>query len=159
MSLDRRSIQKTCMCNQVRDLAFDRKRQVNYRSLIIALSFALTFEAGTGGAAGTDYLAEAESLAGKGQLKAAEIQLKNAVRSDPNNGAAHYRLAVIQLQLGNPAAAEHEARIARNGGYDPAHSGPLLAQTYLAQQKFRQLLEDFGADQGDNAERAGIMVA
>lgn len=147
------------MCNQVRELSSDRKRQVSYRSLIIAISFALTFEVGTGGAAGTDYLAEAESLAAKGQLKAAEIQLKNAVRSDPNNGAAHYRLAVIQLQLGNSAAAEHEARIARDGGYDPAHSGPLLAQTYLAQQKFRQVLEDFSAEQGGNAERAGIMVA
>ena len=55
---------------------------MNYRSLIIAICLALTFEAETGGAAGPDYLTEAESLAAKGQLKAAEIQLKNAVRSD-----------------------------------------------------------------------------
>ena len=57
-------------------------------------------------AAGPDYLADAENLVAKGDLKAAEIQLKNALRSDPKNMAAHYRLAVIQLQLGNAQAAE-----------------------------------------------------
>src|SRR5947207_13415301 len=91
------------------------------------------------GAQGTDYLNDAESLAAKGELRAAEIQLKNAVRSDPKNMVAHYRLALLQLQLGEAAAAEHEARTAQAGGYDPERTVPLLAQTYLPQQKYRQL--------------------
>src|SRR5262249_24403139 len=81
------------------------------------------------------------------------------VRSDPKNMAAHYRLAVIQLQLGNAAAAEHEANTAREAGYDPEHTVPLLAQTYLAQQKYRQLLERFTGEGGSSGERAGVLVA
>ena len=53
-------------------------------------------------------LTDADRLTAKGDLKAAEIQLKNAVRSDPKNMVAHYRLAVIELQLGQAAAAERE---------------------------------------------------
>src|SRR5947209_9248916 len=71
---------------------------------------------------------------------------------------AHYRLAVIEFQLGNVAAAEYEAKAARAGGYDPEHTVPFIAQTYLAQQKYRQLLEEFPGDQGSNAERAGVLV-
>jgi Tfp pilus assembly protein PilF len=74
-----------------------------------------TVAVGAAGAQGTDYLTNAESLQAKGQLKAAEIQLKNAVRSDPTNMAAHYRLALIELQLGEAVAAEHEAKTARTG--------------------------------------------
>jgi putative PEP-CTERM system TPR-repeat lipoprotein len=131
---------------------------VNYRLFgAVLLGIALTLR--VAGAAGSDYLTDAESLLAKGDLKAAEIQLKNAVRSDPKNMVAHYRLAVVQLQLGNPAAAEHEAKAARVGGYDPEHTVPLLAQTYLAQQKYRQLLDDFPAEEGGNAERASVLVA
>src|ERR1051326_1300034 len=111
------------------------------------------------GAQGTDYLNDADRLQAKGQLRAAEIQLKNAVRSEPKNMAAHYRLAMIQLQLGEAAAAEHEASVARAGGYDPDHTIPLLAQTYLAQQKYRQILEEFPGTEGSDAQRAGVLVA
>src|SRR6266550_4437324 len=131
---------------------------VNYRFIgVVLLGIALTVR--VAGAAGSDYLAEAEGLLAKGELKAAEIQLKNAVRSDPKNMAAHYRLALIQLQLGDATAAEREASIARAGGYEPDRTVPLLAETYLAQQKHRQLLQDFPGDAGSNAERSGVLVA
>jgi putative PEP-CTERM system TPR-repeat lipoprotein len=131
---------------------------VNYRFMgVVLLGIALTTH--VAGAAASDYLADGESLLAKGDLKAAEIQLKNAVKSDPKNMVAHYRLAVVLLQLGNPAAAEHEAQAARAGGYASEHTVPLLAQTYLAQQKYRQLLEDFSAEEGGTAERAGVLVA
>lgn len=108
---------------------------------------------------GGDYLSDAERLQAKGDFRAAEIQLKNAVRSDPKNMAAHYRLALVQLQLGEAAAAEHEASVARTGGYDPDHTVPLLTQAYLAQQKYRQVLEEFPGTEGSNAERAGVLLA
>jgi len=110
-------------------------------------------------ASAADYVAEAEAFLAKGQLKPAEIQLKKAVQADPQNMAAHYRLATVQLQLGEAAAAEHEAQVARTGGYDPDHTVPLLAETYLMQQKYKQLLEAFPEDQGGVAERAGVLVA
>jgi len=72
--------------------------------------------------------------------------------------AAHYRLAVLELQLGNAAAAEHEAKAARAGGYDPEHTVPLLAQTYLAQQKYR-MLESPRRGGGNSSSVGGISVA
>jgi putative PEP-CTERM system TPR-repeat lipoprotein len=106
-----------------------------------------------------DYVAQAESFLAKGQLKAAEIELKKAIQADPQNMAAHYRLATVQMQLGEAAAAEHEAKTARAGGYDPDHTVPLVAETYLLQQKYKQLLDEFPENQGGVAERAGVLVA
>ena len=42
-------------------------------------------------------------------------------------------------------AAEKEFRLARDNGFDPRGVTPLLAQTYMAQGKFRELLRDFPA--------------
>lgn len=106
-----------------------------------------------------DYVAQADAFLAKGQLKAAEIELKKAVQADAQNIAAHYRLASVQLQLGEAAAAEHEAKVARDAGYDPDHTVPLLAEAYLMQQKYKQVLEEFPADQGGPAQRAGVLVA
>jgi putative PEP-CTERM system TPR-repeat lipoprotein len=110
-------------------------------------------------AGAASYLDEAQRLLAKGQLRAAEIELKNAVRSDPSNMTAHYRLALVQLQLGEAAAAEHEASIARAGRYDPEKVVPLLAEAYLMQGKYRQLLQNFPADAGTAAERSRILIA
>src|SRR5205814_4633495 len=79
-------------------------------------------------------------------------------RSDPKDMVTHYRCAVIEHPCGKATAAEHEAKGARAGGYDPEHTVPFIAQAYLAQQKYRQLLEEFPGDQGGNAERAGVLV-
>lgn len=110
-------------------------------------------------AAATNYLDEAQHLEASGQLRAAEIELKNAVRSDQTNMTAHYRLAVVQLRMGEAAAAEHEASVARAGGFDPEKVVPLLADAYLMQGKFRDLLHDFPATSGSPTQRAGVLVA
>src|SRR5712691_11306827 len=84
-------------------------------------------------AAAIDYLSEAERLSAIGELRAAEIQLENAVKADPGNREAHYRLGTLKLRLDDAAGAEKEARIARDQGYDPERVVPLLARAYLAQ--------------------------
>ena len=106
-----------------------------------------------GGAAGAwwkfvhkaDNFANARALIEKGDLKAAQIELRNAVRDDPTNSEAHFRLGLVQIRLGDPVAAEKEFRLARDNGFDPRGVTPLLAQTYMAQGKFRELLRDFPA--------------
>ena len=129
------------------------------RHRFLSIAFLITaITAAVPASGATDYLSDAERLVERGELKAAEIQLKNAVRSDPKNMLAHYRLAVVELQLGDAAAAEHEASTAQAGGYDPERIVPLLAQTYLAQQKYRQLLQDFPGTDGSAMERAGVLV-
>src|SRR3954447_195701 len=131
---------------------------VSHRVILILRAAALLLPV-CSAQAETNYVAEAERLLGQGQLRAAEIQLKNAVRTDPANMLAHYRLATVHLQLGDPVAAEHEAKIARENGYDPEHTTALLAETYLAQQKFRQLLQEFPGTDGTEAERSAVLVA
>jgi putative PEP-CTERM system TPR-repeat lipoprotein len=90
-----------------------------------------------------DYLANARLALQKGDLKAAQIQLLNAVKSDPQNAEAHFLLGRVEFDLGDPVAAEKEARNARDRGYDAHKSLALLSQSMLAQAKFQAMLDEF----------------
>lgn len=105
-----------------------------------------------------DYLAEGKQLLQKGDLRGAQIALRNAVRDEPKNAEAHYRLAVVHLTLGDPAAAEKEIRVARELGYDARQSMPLFIQTMLTQGKFRPLLDELKPDGKDPAIDAEILM-
>jgi putative PEP-CTERM system TPR-repeat lipoprotein len=106
-----------------------------------------------------DYLNDARQALQKGDLKAAQIQLRNAVREDPQNAEAHFQLARVNLQLGDPVAAEKEASAARDRGYDKHKVVPVLAQAYMAQSKYQDLLRDFTVDHKDAALDAQVLVA
>ena len=106
-----------------------------------------------------DYLVEGKQLLQKGDLRAAQIALRNAVRDDARSGEARFRLATIHLALGDPTAAEKEARVARELGYDPPATIALLAQTYLATGRFRQLLEELKPDGKDPVADAELLTA
>src|SRR5437868_15499667 len=56
---------------------------------------------------------DAEQYLAKGDLKAAEIELRNAVREAPQDPLLRARLAQVYLRQGDAAAAEREARAAR----------------------------------------------
>src|SRR5207237_2545915 len=58
------------------------------------------------------YAETAQSYAGKGNLRAAEIELRNAVRQAPEDAHIHGMLSQIYLKLGESASAEREARSA-----------------------------------------------
>ena len=86
-----------------------------------------------------DYLANARLALQKGDLKQAQIQLLNAVKSDPQNAEARFLLARVQFDLGDPVAAEREVRGARERGYDAHKTLALLSQAMLAQSKFQAM--------------------
>lgn len=127
--------------------------------LPIALSICLVASTAVLASTTTNYLDDAQHLEASGQLRAAEIELKNAVRSDQSNMTAHYRLAIVQLRLGEAAAAEHEASVARAGGFDPEKVIPILVEAYLIEGKYRELLQEFPATTGSPALRANVLVA
>src|SRR5437773_8131702 len=56
---------------------------------------------------------DADQYLAKGDLKAAEIELRNAIREAPQDPVLRARLAQIYLQLGDAVAAEREARAAQ----------------------------------------------
>src|SRR3954464_8037900 len=97
-------------------------------------------------AAHADYLSSARDSMKKGDLKAAQIDLRNAIRADPQNAEAHFWLARVSLELGDPVAAEREAQAARERGFDPHQTVPLLAQAMLTQGKYQQLLDTLKPD-------------
>ncbi|HEY4172591.1 MAG TPA: XrtA/PEP-CTERM system TPR-repeat protein PrsT, partial [Rhodopila sp.] len=110
-------------------------------------------------AAHADYLSSAQASLKKGDLKSAQIDLRNAVRSDPQNAAAHYWLGRVSFELGDPVASEREAAAARDRGFDPHQAVPLLAQALLAQNKFQDLLDKLKPDGKDPALDATILVS
>src|SRR5437016_3069372 len=66
------------------------------------------------------YVGNAQSYAAKGDLKAAEIELRNALREAPQDAHIHAMLGQIYLTLGEFASAEREARSARDLKADEA---------------------------------------
>jgi putative PEP-CTERM system TPR-repeat lipoprotein len=110
-------------------------------------------------AAHADYMSNAHAMLKKGDLKAAQIELRNAVRSDPQNGEAHYWLGRVTFELGDPVASQREATAARERGFDPHQAVPLLAQALLAQNKFDELLATLKPEGKDPALDASILVS
>src|SRR5215472_2437495 len=89
---------------------------------------------------------EAEQQVTKGSLKAAEIELRNAVREAPQDPVIRVRLAEIYLRLGEPLLAEREAKaaIARHG--DEADYLPVLADALVRQSKFTEVQDRIKPD-------------
>jgi putative PEP-CTERM system TPR-repeat lipoprotein len=105
-----------------------------------------------------NYLAEAHTALRKGDLRTAQIDLRNAVRADPQNAEAHYYLGQVSLELGDPVAAEHEAAEAQTRGFDPHLAVQLLAESLLAQGRFDDLLNRLKPGGKDANLDASILV-
>ena len=109
------------------------------------LSFALAavvfaaISAAAGAKESSVSVKEAEQYDAKGDLKAAEIELKNAIRESPQDPILRARLAQVYLQLGDAGLAEREARAARERNGDEADYLPTLAEALLQQQKFAEI--------------------
>lgn len=103
-----------------------------------------------GGGAGSWYalgrggtsLNRADKLLAAGDTRGAQIELRNAVREDPNSAQAHFKLALAQQQQGDPVAAEKEFKAARDLGADRWQVILQLGQVYLTQNRFSDVLTE-----------------
>jgi putative PEP-CTERM system TPR-repeat lipoprotein len=84
---------------------------------------------------------EADQDIASGNLRAAAIELQNAVRDAPDDAKLRSRLARVYLQLGDPVSAEREARAAREHNGAEADYLPVLDQALLRQGKFTDLAD------------------
>ena len=89
-----------------------------------------------------DPVKRAEQLMAAGDLRGAQIELRNAVRAEPNSALAHLRLAQSQLQLSDPVAAEKEFKTARDLGADRWEVIPQLGQVYMQQGRYQDVLTE-----------------
>jgi putative PEP-CTERM system TPR-repeat lipoprotein len=120
------------------------RKALTARTLIpalIALGAALTPPAPALAQGAPSYVAEAEKLIAGGDLRGAEIQLRNAVRENPDDPSIHVKLAELYLKLVNLPAAEAEARSARDKGGSEDDIAPILAEALLGQNKLAQVIE------------------
>jgi cellulose synthase operon protein C len=105
-----------------------------------------------------DHAAAAQAALKSGDLRTAVIELRNAVRDDPQNAASRYDLARMELLLGDPASAERDVRAAEQRGYDARKTLPLLGEALLAQNRAADILKLFQPKGQDPALDAQILV-
>ena len=97
------------------------------------------------------HLTRAQEYIEADKVKAATIELKNALQKNPNNPVARFLLGKVHLESGNPAGAEKELTRAKKLGVGDKEILPLLSQAYLQQGKSEEVLalpeEDLAADE------------
>src|SRR4051794_25905389 len=76
-------------------------------------------------------LSKAKAYQQKGESKAALIELKNAVRDNPDNAAVRAALAESYRLTGDGPSAEKEIRKAVSLGYDKRTAAATLARALL----------------------------
>ena len=81
-----------------------------------------------------------ERLEAGGDLRAAQIELRNLVRSAPDDAGLHLRMARLQMKLADPVAAEKEFQAAVDRGGDRWTILPAMAEAMLAQSRYADTL-------------------
>lgn len=88
----------------------------------------------------TASMEKAQAARARGDLRAAQIELRNAVRAKPDDAALRVALAISSIDMGDSDTAEKEARAALERGYDRAAGTELLASAYLVGGRYQNLL-------------------
>jgi len=88
-----------------------------------------------------EYVNRAKDLRDKGELRGAIVELKNALKQNPNSAEARWLLGQVHVDVGNGFAAEKELLKARELGVVDDSVMPLLLKALLYQQNYERLLE------------------
>jgi putative PEP-CTERM system TPR-repeat lipoprotein len=91
-------------------------------------------------------LADARQYRAAGDLRAAVIQLKNAIQQQPEDGAARQLLGEVYVEQGDAVSAEKELRRAMDRGRSRAGILPALGKAMLLQGAHERLLGELAAD-------------
>jgi putative PEP-CTERM system TPR-repeat lipoprotein len=93
-----------------------------------------------------------------GDLKTAQIHLRNAVRSDPANLEARYDLGMVNFRLGDLPAAEKDLQQALAGGFPAERVLPDYGAVLLQLQRFDKLLAELRPGDRPPAVEARLRV-
>ena len=107
-------------------------------------AMVLALLAGCGGDSPDKLLASAKDYLAKNDSKAAVIQLKNALQTNPNLAEGRFLLGSALLAGRDPVAAEVELRKALELKHPADAVLPRLAQAMLEQGKLKKLTDEFG---------------
>ncbi len=90
----------------------------------------------------SQHIAKAYSYMDKGELRAAYIELSNALRKDPKAMEARWLLGKVSVEQGDGAKAEKELTRAVELGLDRSSTQPMIARAILMQGEFDRLLSE-----------------
>ena len=107
-------------------------------SLVMAILFAAL--PGCSEQTDTEYLQRASALHKSGKLRDSVLELKNALKKNPNNAEARLLLGRIYVEMGDNSAAEKELQRALALGVVKSKLIIPLSHTYFSQRKFAELL-------------------
>lgn len=106
----------------------------------------------------TQSLADARSYLKAGDLPAASVQLKGILQENPDSGEARLLLGQVQLEAGDPRAAEKELQRATELGVSPELVMPALADSLL-QQDNNSALQALSQDTVADPQAAALIFA
>ena len=105
------------------------------------------------------YIQDAKQYQQKGEYRAAIVQLKNALQKDPKRFQARILLAQSYLKFANGPSAEKELKEAQKLGAEAAQVLPLLAQAYIQQHKYKEVVDKLNPDKlGSSQSRATLLA-
>jgi putative PEP-CTERM system TPR-repeat lipoprotein len=90
-------------------------------------------------------LERARAAQARGDLRTAQIELRNAVRAAPQDAALRVTLAQVSLEMGDFDTADREARAAMERGADRALGTALVIRAQLGLNRPREVLREFAA--------------
>lgn len=104
-----------------------------------------------------EYVSRAKEFQDKGDIRAAVIELKNALRKNPDNVEGRWILGQIYVETGNGASAEKELLRARELGLAESAVAVPLARALLLQASYARVLAEIKPTQ-DMAPREQAWV-
>lgn len=129
------------------------------RSILALLTISLVLAA-CGGDKPEAMVASARDFLAKNDSKAAIIQLKNALQSNPDLPEARFLLGQALLRTGDAVGGETELRKALVLQHPKEVVVPVLAQAMLAQRQLKKLVDEFGTTElGVPAAQASLKTS
>lgn len=98
-----------------------------------------------GNAESEAHLRQARDYYANKDLRAAQIELQNAVKADPNNIEARLLLAEVYLGMGQGIAAQTEIEAARQRGADRDSTAVDMARSLLIQRNYHEAMDELDA--------------
>jgi cellulose synthase operon protein C len=128
------------------------RTQLAFSSLLLALLMACSEKPEAMLSSAKDYMAKNDS-------KAAVIQIKNALQSNPDMPEARFMLGTALLESGDPVGAETELRKALELKHPQDLVIPPLAQAMLAQGQAKKITDELGKTElGTPAAKANFLT-
>lgn len=133
-------------------------KTVNKSALVLILLSAML--AACGDKNFEDSFKDADKYTAKGDYRAAIIELKNALKMDPNSGPARFSLGRALVLTGDMRSALVEFKKAEELGFEKDKVLPELAQVLLQEQQYKKLIEDYGdLKLGSSEARADVLTS